>query len=68
MKRDEERQKLLDEVLNNRRTYSNIYGDSMDVLKNTESELNALLRENQKELDKLTSNFNYSDEDLNLLK
>ena len=33
MKRDEERQKLLDEVLNNRRTYSNIYGDSMDVLK-----------------------------------
>ena len=57
MKRDEERQKLLDEVLNNRRTYSNIYGDSMDVLKNTESELNALLRENQKELDKLTSNY-----------
>ncbi len=65
---DVDREKMLEEVLNRKRSFSNIYNDSMDIIQKSESELNALLMENQKNLEALTKNFNYSDESLNSLK
>ncbi|MBO4358454.1 MAG: AAA family ATPase [Erysipelotrichaceae bacterium] len=40
----------------------------MDILKDTESELNRILQQNQDEINQLINKFNYSDEDLNKLK
>ena len=59
---------MMNELFSKRRSFSNIYNDSVDILKDTESELNRILIENQKELDKMTKDFNYSDEDLKRLK
>ncbi len=51
-----------------RSSFSNIYNDSVDILKDTESELNRILVQNQKDIEELTKKFNYSDEDLGKLK
>ena len=64
----EERERLLEETFNRKKSFSNIYNDSLDVLKNTEDELNAILQENQKSLEELTKGMNYSDEYFNSLK
>ncbi|MBQ1476610.1 MAG: AAA family ATPase [Erysipelotrichaceae bacterium] len=68
MAKHEDKEKMMEEIFNKRRSFSNIYNDSLDVIKNSESELNALLMENQKNLEELTKNFNYSDVELNSLK
>ena len=59
---------MMNELFSKRRSFSNIYNDSVDILKDTESELNKILLQNQKDLDELTKDFNYSDEDLKKLK
>ncbi|MBR2802169.1 MAG: AAA family ATPase [Erysipelotrichaceae bacterium] len=46
----EDREKLLEETLNKRRPYQQTYQESMDILKQTETELNKLLMENQKNI------------------
>ncbi|MBR0417943.1 MAG: AAA family ATPase [Erysipelotrichaceae bacterium] len=68
MNTHDEKEKMMNELFSKRRSFSNIYNDSVDILKDTESELNRILIENQKELDKMTKDFNYSDEDLKRLK
>ena len=68
MSRKEEKEKLMNEVFSKRRNFSNIYNDSVDVLKDTESELNRILKQNQEDIQKLINQYNYSDEDLNKLK
>ena len=69
MAKKENREEMLNELFSKRRTtFSNIYNDSIDVLKNTESELNKILLQNQKDLEEMTKKFNYSDDDLKKLK
>ena len=53
MSRQEEKEKLMNEVFSKKRTFSNIYNDSLDVIKQTEDELNKILMENQKSLEAL---------------
>ena len=62
------KEKMIDELFSKKRSFSNIYNDSMDILKDTESELNRILAQNQKDIDEMTKKFNYSDEDLHKLK
>ena len=68
MSRQEEKEKLMNEVFSKRRNFSNIYNDSVDILKDTESELNRILKQNQEDIEKMINQYNYSDEDLNKLK
>jgi len=68
MNTHEEKEKMMNELFSKRRSFSNIYNDSVDILKDTESELNKILLQNQKDLDELTKDLNYSDEDLMKLK
>ena len=68
MVKKEDREKMLEEVFSRKRSFSNIYNDSVDILKDTESELNQILLQNQKDLEEMTKKFNYSDEDLKRLK
>ena len=65
----EDREKLLEEVLNKKRSdYNEIYNDSMKVIDATEKELNKLLDENKKGIDELLKTTNYTDEYLASLK
>ncbi len=69
MAKREDREKMMEELFSKRRSsFSNIYNDSVDVLKDTESELNKILLQNQKDIEEMTKKFNYSDEDLKKLK
>ncbi|MBQ6559666.1 MAG: hypothetical protein IJL85_02450, partial [Erysipelotrichaceae bacterium] len=68
MNRQEEKEKLLNETFSRRRSFSNIYNDSVDVLKDTESELNKILQQNQKDIEEMLGSYRYSDEDLKKLK
>ncbi|MBQ6478781.1 MAG: AAA family ATPase [Erysipelotrichaceae bacterium] len=68
MNRHEEKEKMMDELFSKKRSFSNIYNDSVDILKDTESELNRILAQNQKDIEELTKKFNYSDDDLKRLK
>jgi len=68
MNKHEEKEKMMDELFSKKRSFSNIYNDSMDILKDTESELNKILAQNQKDIEELTKKFNYSDDDLKRLK
>ena len=69
MSKHEDKDKMMEDVFNKRRSFSNIYNDSLDVIQKSESELNALLLQNQRELEELTKkNFNYTDFDINSLK
>ena len=68
MNRQEEKEKLLNETFSRRRSFSNIYNDSVDVLKDTESELNKILQQNQKDIEEMLGSYRYSDEDLKRLK
>lgn len=64
----EEREKLLEEVLNKKRDYNSIYTDSLKVIDATEKELNRMLAENKKGIDELVNKDNYNDAYLNSLK
>ncbi|MBQ3418717.1 MAG: AAA family ATPase [Erysipelotrichaceae bacterium] len=64
----EEREKLLEEVLNKKRDYNSIYTDSLKVIDATEKELNRMLSENKKGIDELVNKDNYNDAYLNSLK
>ena len=68
MAKKDDREQMMNELFSKRRSFSNIYNDSVDVLKDTESELNKILLQNQKDLEEMTKNFNYSDDDLKKLK
>ena len=68
MNRQEEKEKLLNETFSRRRSFSNIYNDSVDVLKDTESELNKILQQNQKDIEEMLGSYHYSDEDIKKLK
>ena len=68
MSRQDEKEKLMNEVFSKRRNFSNIYNDSVDILQDTESELNRILKQNQEDIEKMVKQFNYSDDDLNKLK
>ena len=69
MSRHEEKEKMMEELFSKKRSsFSNIYNDSVDILKDTESELNKILLQNQKDIEEMTKKFNYSDEDLKKLK
>lgn len=61
----DDREKLLEEVLNKRRTYST--EESLKIINDTEAELNKLLNNNKKDIEDLTKK-NYSDEYLASLK
>ena len=64
----DEKEKMMNELFSKKRSFSNIYNDSVDILKDTESELNKILLQNQKDIEQMTKDFNYSDEDLKKLK
>lgn len=68
MNTHDEKEKMMNELFSKKRSFSNIYNDSVDILKDTESELNKILLQNQKDIEEMTKQFNYSDEDLNKLK
>ena len=69
MSRHEEKEKMMEELFSKKRSsFSNIYNDSVDILKDTESELNKILLQNQKDIEEMTKKFNYSDDDLKKLK
>ena len=68
MNKHEEKEKLMNELFNKPRRFSNVYNDSLDVINTTESELNRLIEDNKKTIDDLTKKMNYSDEDLASLK
>ena len=69
MSRHEDKEKMMEELFSKRRSsFSNIYNDSVDILKDTESELNQILLQNQKDIEEMTRKFNYSDDDLKKLK
>ena len=60
---------MMEELFSKKRSsFSNIYNDSVDILKDTESELNKILLQNQQDIEEMTKKFNYSDEDLKKLK
>ena len=56
MSRQEEKEKLMNEVFSKKRNFSNIYNDSVDILKDTESELNRILKQNQEDIEKMEEN------------
>ena len=64
----DEKEKMMNELFSKKRSFSNVYNDSVDILKDTESELNRILAQNQKDIEEMTKTFNYSDEDLKRLK
>ncbi|MDO4198732.1 MAG: AAA family ATPase [Erysipelotrichaceae bacterium] len=64
----EEKEKMLADFFSKKRSFSNIYNDSTDILKFTENELNSLMAENQKQIEEMSKEFDYSDEDLKKLK
>ena len=49
----EEREKLVEEVLNKKRDYNTVYNESMRVIDATEKELNRMMEENKKGIDNL---------------
>ena len=68
MSTHDEKEKMMEELFSKRRSFSSIYNDSVDVLKDTENQLNEILLQNQKDIEEMTSKFNYSDDDLKRLK
>ena len=64
----EEKEKMMNELFSKKRSFSNVYNDSVNILSDTESELNRILAQNQKDIEEMTKTFNYSDEDLKRLK
>ena len=64
----EEKEKMMNELFSKKRSFSNVYNDSVNILNDTESELNRILAQNQKDIEEMTKTFNYSDEDLKRLK
>ena len=68
MSTHDEKEKMMEELFSKRRSFSSIYNDSVDVLKDTENQLNQILLQNQKDIEEMTSKFNYSDDDLKRLK
>ena len=64
----DEKEKMMNELFSKKRSFSNIYNDSVDVLKDTESELNRILLQNQKDIEEMSKSLNYSDDDLKKLK
>ena len=47
----EEREKLVEEVLNKKRDYNTVYNESMKVIDATEKELNRMMEANQRGID-----------------
>ena len=68
MNRHDEKERLMNEVFNKPRKFSNIYNDSLDVITSTENELNRMIEENRKSISELSNSYNYSDEDIASLK
>ena len=64
----EEKEKMMNELFSKKRSFSNVYNDSVNILNDTESELNRILAQNQKDIEEMTKKFNYSDDDLKRLK
>lgn len=64
----DEKEKMMNELFSKKRSFSNVYNDSVNILSDTESELNRILAQNQKDIEEMTKTFNYSDEDLKRLK
>ena len=64
----EEKEKMMNELFSKKRSFSNVYNDSVNILSDTESELNRILAQNQKDIEEMTKKFNYSDDDLKRLK
>ena len=64
----EEKEKMMNELFSKKRSFSNVYNDSVNILSDTESELNRILAQNQKDIEEMTKTFNYSDDDLKRLK
>ncbi len=65
----DEKEKMMKDFFSRKRSsFSNIYNDSTDILKFTENELNTLLESNQKQIDEMSKEFGYTDEDLKKLK
>lgn len=62
----ETREKLVEDLLNNRRTYS--YSDSKRIIDETEKELNKILESNQKGIEELLSMQKSPEVDLSNLK
>jgi len=59
----EEREKLLAEVLNQKRPYNNVYEDSLSMLEKTEEELNKIIAQNNESINELVG-LKASDNDL----
>ena len=68
MGKTEDKEKMMEELFSKRRSFSNIYNDSVDILKDTESELNRILMQNQKDIEEMAKHYHYSDDDLKRLK
>lgn len=64
----EEREKLLAETLNRRTSYHKSYEESMDMLRQTEAELNRIIAENTKNALHQSSSSDYSDQSLRQMK
>ena len=65
----DEREKLLEEVLNKKRgDYNTVYNDSMKVIEATEKELNRMMAENKKGIDDLLKRDDYDEKYLASLK
>ena len=64
----DDKEKMMNELFSKKRSFSNIYNDSVDILKDTESELNRILLQNQKDIEEMSKSLNYSDDDLKKLK
>ena len=64
----EEKEKMMNELFSKKRSFSNVYNDSVNILSDTESELNRILAQNQKDIEEMSKTFNYSDDDLKRLK
>ena len=68
MSTHDEKEKMMEELFSKKRSSANIYKESADILKDTESELNRILLQNQKDIEELTKTFDYSDDDIRKLK
>lgn len=68
MKYNEEKERLMKEVLGKNRNFSTAYSDSLDVLKETETELQKIIDRNNRAITELKSNATMSDNDLKSLK
>lgn len=64
----EDREKLLEEVLNKKRDYTIDYNESLKMLDATEKELNRIMEENKKGIDDLLEKNDYDDNYLKSLK